>query len=121
MPFEKTMIELFLVFCVFGFVGAFMVVVNKILGLRRSNPTKEKPYECGSPFLQEGISPFPIKYYLVAFLFLLFDIEVAFFFPWALVFREIGLTAVILMFVYIFILLMGFVYAWKKGAFHWER
>ena len=115
------MIELFLVFCVFGFVGALMVIVNKILGLRRSNPTKEIPYECGSPFLQEGINPFPIKYYLVAFLFLLFDIEVVFFFPWALVFKEIGTTGVILMFIYIFILLMGFVYAWKKGAFQWEK
>ena len=115
------MIELFLVFLVFGFVGALMVVVNKILGPRKTNPTKEIPYECGSPFLQEGINPFPIKYYLVAFLFLLFDIEVVFFFPWALVFKEIGTAGVILMFAYIFILLIGFIYAWKKGAFHWEK
>ncbi|NOR12011.1 MAG: NAD(P)H-quinone oxidoreductase subunit 3 [Candidatus Aminicenantes bacterium] len=115
------MIELFLVFLVFGFVGALMVVVNKILGPRKTNPTKEMPYECGSPPLQEGINPFPIKYYLVAFLFLLFDIEVVFLFPWALVFKEVGMTGVILMFAYIFILLMGFIYAWKKGAFQWEK
>ncbi len=115
------MIELFLVFLVFGIVGAIMVVVNKILGPRKSNPTKEMPYECGSPFLQDGINPFPVKYYLVAFLFLLFDVEVVFFYPWALVFKDIGSPVLILMFVYIFILLIGFIYAWKKGAFVWEK
>jgi len=115
------MIELFLVFIVFGSVGALMVVVNKILGPRRSNPVKDTPYECGSSFLQEGINPFPVKYYLVAFLFLLFDVEVVFFYPWALVFKEVGVTVLILMFVYISILVIGFVYAWKKGAFIWEK
>jgi len=115
------MIELFLVFVIFGFLGVLLVVMNKLLGPRRSNPTKESPFECGSPYLQDGINPFPLKYYLVAFLFLLFDIEVVFFFPWALVFKEIGITALIVMFAYIFILLIGFIYAWKKGAFQWER
>ncbi|UCE42591.1 MAG: NADH-quinone oxidoreductase subunit A [Candidatus Aminicenantes bacterium] len=100
--------------------------MNKILGPRRTNPTKETQFECGSPFLQEEINPFPVKYYLVAFLFLLFDIEVIFFFPWALIFKQfkregMGLTALIVMFAYIFILLVGFIYAWKKGAFEWER
>jgi NADH-quinone oxidoreductase subunit A len=115
------MIELFLVFIVFGALGLVLVVMNKLLGPRRSNPTKETPFECGSPYLQEGINPFPVKYYLVAFLFLLFDIEVVFFFPWALVFRETGLTALIVMFAYILILVIGFIYAWKKGAFQWEE
>lgn len=115
------MIEIFLVFLVFGIVGAIMVVVNKILGPRKTNPAKEMPYECGSPFLQDKINPFPVKYYLVAFLFLLFDVEVVFFYPWALVFKDIGSTVLILMFVYIFILLIGFIYAWKKGAFIWEK
>ncbi|TET66322.1 MAG: NADH-quinone oxidoreductase subunit A [Candidatus Aminicenantes bacterium] len=115
------MIELFLVFVIFGFLGVLLVVMNKLLGPKRSNPTKESPFECGSPYLQDGINPFPLKYYLVAFLFLLFDIEVVFFFPWALVFKEIGITALIVMFAYIFILLIGFIYAWKKGAFQWER
>lgn len=115
------MIELFLVFVIFGFLGVLLVVMNKLLGPKRSNPTKESPFECGSPYLQDGINPFPLKYSLVAFLFLLFDIEVVFFFPWALVFKEIGITALIVMFAYIFILLIGFIYAWKKGAFKWER
>jgi len=114
------MLELFFVFLVFGALGFVLVVMNKFLGPRRSNPTKENPFECGSPYLQDSINPFPVKYYLVAFLFLLFDIEVVFFFPWALVFKEIGLTALVVMFAYIFILVIGFIYAWKKGAFQWE-
>jgi len=115
------MLEIFLVFLIFGLLTGVLIFMNMLLGPKRSNPTKEKPFECGSPYLQEGINPFPIKYYLVAFLFLLFDIEVVFFFPWALVFKEIGTTALIVMFAYIFILVIGFIYAWKKGAFQWEK
>ncbi|MFW6128726.1 MAG: NADH-quinone oxidoreductase subunit A [Candidatus Aminicenantaceae bacterium] len=115
------MTEIFLVFLIFGLLGAVMVVVNKILGPKRSHPTKNKPFECGSPYLQEEIRPVPIKYYIVAFLFLLFDIEVVFFFPWALIFKEMGISALVFMFVYIFLLIIGFIYAWKKGAFNWEE
>ena len=109
-----------MVFLIFGFLGLVLIFMNKLLGPRRSNPTKEKPFECGSPYLQEEIKPFSIKFYLVAFIFLLFEIEVVFFFPWALIFREMGLTALIVMFAYIFVLVIGFIYAWKKGAFKWE-
>ncbi len=115
------MIELFLVFLIFGTLGVLLVSMNKLLGPRKTNPTKEIPFECGSPFLQDDIKPFPVKYCLVAFLFLLFDIEVVFFFPWALVFKEIGITGLIIMFAYMFVLIVGFVYAWKKGAFEWEK
>ena len=115
------MIELLLVFGVFGVLGIVLVLMNKIVGPKKSNPIKNQPFECGSPYLQDRINPIPIKYYLVAFLFLLFDVEVAFFFPWALVFKEIGTTALIFMFIYIFILVLGFIYAWKKGAFQWEK
>lgn len=115
------MIEIFLVFLIFGFLGVLLVLVNRFLGPKRTNPTKESPFECGSPYLQDGINPFPIKYYLVAFLFLLFDIEVVFLFPWALVFKEIKITGLIIMLAYIFILAIGFIYAWRKGAFQWEK
>ncbi len=115
------MIELFLVFFVFGFLGVLLVVMNKFLGPKRSNPLKEMPFECGSPYLQEEINPVPIKFYIVAFLFLLFDVEVVFFFPWALIFKEMGLVALVVMFAYLFILVIGFVYALKKGGFEWER
>jgi NADH-quinone oxidoreductase subunit A len=114
------MIEIFLVFLIFGLLGVMLLLMNKFLGPSKSNPTKESPFECGSPYLQEGINPFPVKFYLVAFLFLLFDIEVVFFFPWALIFKDMGLTALIVMFAYVFVLVLGFIYAWKKGAFEWE-
>jgi NADH-quinone oxidoreductase subunit A len=114
------MIEIFLVFLIFGLLGLMLLLMNKFLGPSKSNPTKESPFECGSPYLQEGINPFPIKFYLVAFIFLLFDIEVVFFFPWALIFKDMGPTALIVMFAYIFVLVLGFIYAWKKGAFEWD-
>ena len=114
------MTELFLVFLVFGLLGIVLLFMNKLLGPRSTNPTKETPFECGSPYLQEEITTVPIKFSLVAFIFLLFDIEVVFFFPWALVFKEMGLTALIVMFAYIFVIVIGFIYAWKKGAFVWD-
>jgi NADH-quinone oxidoreductase subunit A len=115
------MTEIFILFLIFGFLGGLLVVMNKFLGPKRSNPTKDTPFECGSPFLQKSIGPVPIKFYLVAFLFLLFDIEVVFFFPWALVFKEMALTGLVVMFAYMLVLVVGFVYAWKKGAFKWEN
>lgn len=114
------MVEIFLVFLVFGLLGVLLIFMNRFLGPSRSNPAKEKPFECGSPYLQKDINPFPIKFYLVAFIFLLFDIEVVFFFPWALIFREMKTNALIVMMAYIFVLVIGFIYAWKKGAFEWE-
>jgi NADH-quinone oxidoreductase subunit A len=117
---DGSMIELFLVFLVFGFLGGVLLFMNMLLGPKRTNPTKQKPFECGSPYLQKDINPFPIKFYLVAFIFLLFDIEVVFFFPWALVFKELGKTALAGMFAYIFVLVLGFIFAWKKGAFEWD-
>lgn len=114
------MIELFLVFLIFGLLGAALLFMNALLGPKRTNPTKEKPFECGSPYLQKDINPFPVKFYLVAFLFLLFDVEVVFFFPWALVFREMTKTGLIIMAAYLGVLILGFIYAWKTGAFEWD-
>ena len=114
------MVEIFLVFVVFGGLGLLLILMNRLLGPSRPNPTKDKPFECGSPYLREEINRFPIKFYLIAFIFLLFDIEVVFFFPWAVVFREMMASALIIMAAYIFVLVIGFVYAWKKGAFEWE-
>ncbi len=115
------MVELFLVFLIFGFLGVVLLMMNRFLGPRRTTPIKETPFECGSPYLQDGINPVPIKFYLVAFIFLLFDIEVVFFFPWALIFKEMGTQALIIMLAYMAVIVLGFVYAWKKGAFEWDR
>ena len=112
--------ELLFVFLIFGLLGVVMLSLNALLGPKKTNPDKEQPFECGSPYLQDEIKPFPIKFSVVAFIFLLFDIEVVFFFPWALVFKEMPGTAFIVMVAYLAVLIVGFVYAWKKGAFEWE-
>jgi len=109
-----------LVFLVFGLLGAVLLSMNALLGPKRTNPAKEKPFECGSPPLQEGINPFPVKFYLVALLFLLFDVEVAFLFPWALIFPSMRGTAFLILAAYLGVLAAGFIYAWKKGAFVWD-
>jgi NADH-quinone oxidoreductase subunit A len=111
--------DILIVFCLFGLLGLVMLFMNKLLGPRSTNPTKEQPFECGSPALETEIKPYSIKFYLVAFLFLLFDVEVVFFFPWALVFKEMRTRALIVMAVYVFVLLAGFIYAWRKGALEW--
>ncbi len=117
---KRHVVELFLVFLIFGLLGLILIFMNKLLGPSRTNPAKEQPFECGSPYLQKEIKPFQIKFYLVAFIFLLFDVEVVFFFPWALVFKEMPGTAFLIMMAYVAVLIVGFVYAWKKGAFEWE-
>jgi NADH-quinone oxidoreductase subunit A len=111
---------LVLVFLVFGALGVVLISMNALLGPKQTNPTKEKPFECGSPPLQDGINPFPVKFALVALLFLLFDVEVAFFFPWALVFKSMKGTALAILAAYLVVLAAGFAYAWRKGAFRWD-
>jgi NADH-quinone oxidoreductase subunit A len=78
------------------------------------------PYESGMVPIGEGTRRMPIRFYLIAVLFILFDIEVVFFLPWAIVFRQLGLFGLIEMVIFIVILLVGYVYAWKKGALEWE-
>ncbi len=114
------MIELVLVFAVFGALGVALLFMNKLLGPRRFSPLKDTPFECGSPPLESEIKPFSIKFYVVAFLFLIFDIEIVFFFPWAVVFRELGASGLAVMGAFVLILAVGFIYAWKKGAFQWD-
>jgi len=112
--------ELVFVFLIFGLLGVILLSMNALLGPKKTNPDKEKPFECGSPYLQNEIKPFPIKFSLVAFVFLLFDIEVVFFFPWALIFKEMRGPALVIMLAYGAVLAAGFIYAWKKGAFEWD-
>lgn len=109
-----------LVFLVFGLLGIVMVSMNALLGPRKTNPVKEQPFECGSPPLQKGLPAFSVKYPLVVFLFVLFDVEAAFLFPWALVFREMKGPAMVILLAYVGVLGAGFVYAWRKGAFRWD-
>ncbi len=115
------MIELVLTFVVFGALGAAMLFMNRILGPRRRLPAKDLPFECGSPYLQKGIPPAPVPFALAALMFLLFDVEVVFFFPWALVLRQAGIRGVLALLGFLAVLAPGFLFAWKKGAFDWQR
>ena len=102
-------------------VMAFVILsVSRILGPRRPNARKMEPYESGMTPIGPGMRRLPVKFYLVAVLFILFDIEVVFFLPFAVVARQLGLFALLEMGVFIGILLIGYVYAWRKGALEWE-
>jgi NADH-quinone oxidoreductase subunit A len=99
--------------------AAFTLVVSQLLGRPRPNPAKSAVYECGMPPLTTGRERFPIKFYLVCMIFILFDVDAAFFYPWALVFRDLGLFGLVEMGLFVFLLGGGFVYAWKTGALDW--
>jgi NADH-quinone oxidoreductase subunit A len=97
----------------------FNVVLSQLLGRPRPNPAKSAVYECGVPSVAKLSERFPIKFYLVAMLFILFDVDTAFLYPWALVFKELGMFGFIEMMVFVGMLAAGFAYAWKSGALEW--
>jgi NADH-quinone oxidoreductase subunit A len=102
------------------FFALFAVFFSYLLGPRRVDPVKAAPYECGMISIGPTHQAIPIKYYIFAMLFLVFDLEVVFLYPWAVVFRELKLFGFLEMMIFIFILLLGFIYVWKKGALEWE-
>ncbi len=101
-------------------LAVLVVVLGTIFGPRRPTRRKGQPYESGMTPYGPGSRRMSIRYYLVAVLFILFDVEVVFFLPWAVVFRKLGVFGLIEMLIFIGILLIGYVYAWKKGALEWE-
>jgi NADH-quinone oxidoreductase subunit A len=102
------------------FVGFFVILLGTIFGPRRPSSRKSQPYESGMVPYGPGVRRISIRYYLIAVLFILFDIEVVFVLPWAVVFRDLGSPGLWLMIAFIVILEVAYVYAWKKGAFEWE-
>ena len=99
--------------------AAFTLVVSALLGKPRPNPAKSEIYECGVPPIGTARERFPIKFYLVCMLFILFDMDAAFLYPWALIFRQLGMFGLVEMAVFVLLLGGGFVYAWKVGALDW--
>jgi NADH-quinone oxidoreductase subunit A len=100
---------------------AFLVIaLGHLFGPRRPTERKSLPYESGMTPIGPGTRRMPIRFYMVAVLFILFDIEVIFFLPWAIVLRQLGVFGLIEMMIFVFILLVGYFYAWKKGAIEWE-
>ena len=106
--------------CVAVVVGVVPMVLGKLLGPNRPDAEKLSPYECGFEAFEDARMKFDVRYYLVAILFILFDLEIAFLFPWAVVLNEIGLFGFLTMMVFLAILVVGFVYEWMKGALEWE-
>ena len=104
--------------------GAVPIVLggglSRLLGVHRPDAEKLSPYECGFEAFEDARMKFDVRYYLVAILFILFDLEIAFLFPWAVVLQEIGFFGFMAMMVFLGILIVGFIYEWKKGALEWE-
>jgi NADH-quinone oxidoreductase subunit A len=107
-------------------LSAVIVLLSMLVGKHKRTPAKDLPYECGIPPTGDARGPFSVQFYLVAILFILFDIEAIFLYPWALVYRNflalhLGIFAFAEMIVYILILLAGYIYLWKRGALDWNR
>ena len=101
-------------------IGVALIVIGNVLGPKRPSAEKLSPYECGFAAFEDARMKFDVRYYLIAILFIVFDLEIAFVFPWALVFRELGVFGLVEMGVFLALLVIGFVYVWKKGALEWE-
>src|SRR3954462_5998083 len=101
-------------------VGVAPMLLGRLLGPHRPDPEKLSPYECGFEAFEDARMKFDVRYYLVAILFILFDLEIAFLFPWATVVNDIGLAGFLAMMLFLAILTVGFVYEWMKGALEWE-
>jgi NADH-quinone oxidoreductase subunit A len=110
-----------LLFILFGMlVGAVLLGVGKVLSPNRPDAEKLSPYECGFEAFEDARMKFDVRYYLVAILFILFDLEIAFLFPWAVVLPQIGFFGFVAMMIFLAVLVVGFLYEWKKGALDWE-
>ena len=101
-------------------VGVAPQVLGFLLGPRKPDQAKNSPYECGFEAFEDARMKFDVRYYLVAILFIVFDLEIAFLFPWAVVLDSIGTFGLISMGIFLFILVVGFIYEWKKGALEWD-
>jgi len=101
-------------------IGVALPLAGRLLGPNHPDPAKLSPYECGFEAFEDARMKFDVRYYLVAILFILFDLEIAFLFPWAAVINDIGFAGFLSMMVFLAILTVGFVYEWMKGALEWE-
>jgi NADH-quinone oxidoreductase subunit A len=101
-------------------LGAAALVIGKILGGSKPSQAKLSQYECGFEAFDDARMPFDVRFYLVAILFIIFDLETAFLFPWAVVIRKLGAAGFWAMMLFLLILVIAFIYEWKKGALEWE-
>ena len=109
------------IFLVFALIFAsIMLGIGFTFGANNPDSEKNSPYECGFEAFEDSRMKFDIRYYLVAILFIIFDLEIAFLFPWAIVIHEVGFVGLIAMAIFLMILVVGFIYEWKKGALEWD-
>jgi NADH-quinone oxidoreductase subunit A len=101
-------------------MGIGFFVVGFVLGPHKPDSEKLSPYECGFEAFEDARMQFDVRYYLIAILFIIFDLEIAFFFPWALALREVGMVGFWAMMLFLGVLVIGFIYEWRKGALEWE-
>ena len=106
--------------CIGLIMGSVLILAGRVLGPHRPDPEKQSPYECGFEAFEDARMQFDVRYYLIAILFIIFDLEIAFFFPWAVALREIGAAGFWAMMIFLVVLVVGFVYEWRKGALDWE-
>jgi NADH-quinone oxidoreductase subunit A len=102
-------------------LSGVILLLSTAVGWRRPSRVKNQPYECGMTPTGDAREPFSVKFYLVAMVFILFDVEAIFLYPWAFIFRQLGWFGFVEMLLYIMILLVGYFYLWKKGALDWNR
>jgi NADH-quinone oxidoreductase subunit A len=101
-------------------MGVLPLVLTAFVAPQRPNAEKLSPYECGFEAFEDARMQFDVRFYLLAILFVVFDLETAFLFPWAVVLKDIGIFGFVEMMLFLVVLLVGYVYAWKKGALQWE-
>ena len=110
-----------LVFILVGLgLGLVMISAGSLFSAHKPNDEKNSPYECGFPAFESARIPFDVRFYLVAILFIIFDLETAFFVPWAIVLRKVGWHGFFAMMIFLSLLVIGFIYEWKRGALEWE-
>jgi len=110
-----------LIFLIVGvLLGGMLLMLGRVLGPNRPDAEKLSPYECGFEAFEDSRMKFDVRYYLVAILFIIFDLEIAFLFPWAIALENIGVFGFWAMMLFLAILVVGFIYEWMKGALEWE-
>lgn len=110
-----------LIFIIIGLaLGLVMILAGTLFSKHKPDTAKNAPYECGFEAFESSHLPFDVRFYLVAILFIIFDLETAFFFPWALALRKIGWFGFVGMMMFLGLLVIGFIYEWKRGALEWE-